>query len=305
MKNFCTHSDGNFLHFGLAMFHSLQKYSGDEDFILHYLCDDLKCFDLLQMYCDKYRITNIVPRWLGNHQIHDKELKNLEHVVPSYEAINVGNRTGKNPKEIQKFWALTPWWSYKILTGTDDGIMYVDADCYFFRNWKPIFDVLDQQNASIGLVRHRIVPTNPINGEFNVGIVYFRDDFTGNAASWSWKNWLLGIDKTYWDTEFSQCGDQGYLMLFPKLFRNICILDDHGILQQAPWNLNFTSPNEDIFYYHFSNFKPDFEGNRYNPGPRHGLSFLDKQRKLWYDEYFEETKEIFFELQDLGQDWMK
>ena len=138
MKNFCTLSDVNFLPFGLALHDSLKR-NFDDDFKLFYLCTDDASYDKLTL--------------------SDKSLSRARENQPSYEAVNVANRTGASAKEIQYFWCLSPYLSWHILDNYDiEDVLYVDSDIYFFNNLKKIYDEIG--NKSVGVVRH-IINYNP------------------------------------------------------------------------------------------------------------------------------------------------
>tara|TARA_R110000824_G_scaffold49483_8_gene138802 strand:- start:19817 stop:20755 length:939 start_codon:yes stop_codon:yes gene_type:complete len=296
MKNFCTLSDVNFLPFGLALHDSLKR-NFDDDFKLFYLCTDDASYDKL----NRLKIDSIVPLSLTELTLSDKSLSRARENQPSYEAVNVANRTGASAKEIQYFWCLSPYLSWHILDNYDiEDVLYVDSDIYFFNNLKKIYDEIG--NKSVGIVRHRI-NYNPAVGEYNVGIVYFKNDLTGYQCSEWWKNCLLYTDHEYYKTH-GICGDQKYLELFAPLFgeNKVQIIDDQ-VGHLAPWNfanhkflddlIVWQGMPQEIVYCHFSNFKPDYDNDCYEAAPRHGLSKslnLPKPVKRLYDEYFNAVK---------------
>ena len=93
MKNFCTLSDVNFLPFGLALHNSL-KNNLDDDFRLFYLCTDDASYHKL---CN-LNIDSIVPLSLTELTLSDDNLRAARDNQPSYEAVNVANRTGGSAK---------------------------------------------------------------------------------------------------------------------------------------------------------------------------------------------------------------
>ena len=275
MKNFCTLSDVDFLPFGLALHDSLRK-NVDDEFKLYYLCTDEDCFSKLK----QLKIDSIVPLSLAELLVKDEQLKRAKDNHPSYEASNVANRTGTSAKDVQYFWCLTPYLSWYLIDKFDiDDILYIDSDIYFFNNLKKVYSEIG--NKSVGIVRHRI-NYNPAVGEYNVGIVYFKNDLTGYQCAEWWKNCLLTTDHEYYKSH-GMCGDQKYLELFEALFNksNIQVIDE-DVGHLAPWNFSNHQYSEDyiiwrgkiqeLIYCHFSNFKPDFENDCYEPAPRHGLA---------------------------------
>lgn len=297
-RSFCTLSDSGFLPYGLALYESLRKFG--DDFVLYYLCTDLKAYDYINENEKLY--PHIVPISLEELERECVELSEAKLQQPSYEAKNVAQHSDKSAQEIQYFWCLTSFFTWYCLEHLEiDEILYIDSDIFFFNDWNLIFEEIG--NASIGIVRHRILPKpNPMVGEYNVGIVYFRNDMVGASCSWFWKNCLTGADQTYYKTH-GMCGDQVYLTLFPQLFKNVRVIDEK-VGHLAPWNfqhqevfkdktLIWQGKKQQLVYSHFSNFKPDYENKTYEPAPRHGLKkdvWISTPLRALYDEYFNACK---------------
>jgi len=291
MKNFCCVADFNFLNRVVALDKSLKKYC--EEYTLHLLCLDKEIFDIINSSnIKKYLINNLVEQ--------DVLLEKSKNNEPSEEAlINCGGNTEK-AKKLQFIWSLSAYFSWYCLENLDiEDILYIDSDIYFFDDWRKIYSNIKEED-SVGLVEHRC-PYNPKNGKYNVGIVYFKNNFDGYKCATSWKNWLLMQNNEFSKTH-GTCGDQKYLELFLELFQNIFVFDNF-IGHLAPWNFQYHQYNDekivwngkqqDLLYCHFSNFSPDFVKNSYIPAPRHGiLSLQNKLLKKMYDEYFEAIKEV-------------
>lgn len=284
MKNFCTVSDNNFYTKVMALNDSLDAHSNK--YVLHLLCLDeqiyKKCKDVKNIKC--YKLSNLLDA--------DLLLKNSKNNQPSREAIIVSNGNHEEAKKIQFVWSLAPYFSWWCLENLEtDDILYIDADIYFYCNYENLYEHLD--NCSIGIVEHRC-PYNPDNGKYNVGIVYFKNDLDGYKCSSWWKNCLLFTNHQYYQTH-GKCGDQKYLELFPQLFNNVSVLDDH-IGHLAPWNFShhryedkqiiWNNKKQDLLYCHFSNFKYDDKG--YELAPRHGYqtppnNFVKKIADIYYN----------------------
>ena len=302
MKRFCTTSDINFLHRGLSLYESLMRYN--DDFELFYLCSDEKSYQKLK----ELDLKRIVPISLQELFDKDPDLKKARDNDPSYEAINVGNKTNCDPKKVQFFWCLSSYFTWHVLDRDDtDDVLYIDPDIYFYHDWNIIFEEI--KNKSIGVVRHRI-PYSAAVGEFNVGIVYFKKDLSGYACSTFWKDCLLDNKNRYYNTH-GMCGDQKYLELFSPLYgeENVCIVDEK-VGHLAPWNLPYHRYTDEkiiwnrqvqpVVYYHFSDFKAHYAENYYEIGPRHGFTKeitpqMPKLIQSLCDEYFKslrKTKEM-------------
>lgn len=296
--NFCTLSDYNYLHFGLSLFESLKRHASS--FHLYYLCLDKKSYEtLIEMNLDC-----ITPVFIGNLEKSDPKLLNIKNAKPSREALiqeNYWNKTddNKSARTIQYLWVLASYFSWYVLKTYDvKHIVYTDSDIFFFDDCKNIFDEVGEK--SIGLVSHRLSKwsetrvwgkdwasttekeTIPDSGFFNVGIVYFKNDEIGFKCVETWKSWLLDPHNEYYD-DYGSIGDQRYLMLFIPLFGrdNVKVMESIGHL--APWNIqnhtyNYNSivwlgQEQDLTYYHFSNFTPDFSSVSYSSASRHGNAF--------------------------------
>jgi hypothetical protein len=295
LRNYCTHSDINYLHYGLALYESLKMHS--DSFVLYYLCDDEQTYEKLS----SLSIPDIVPISLENLKKENADLRRAISLPPSAEARNVASRTARDPTEMQSYWMLTPYFTQYIMnSGCLDDILYIDADIYFFNSPEVVYEEVG--NKSVGIVRHRI-PYNPEVGEFNVGIVYFRNDLKGNQCLDWWRACLLDPNNEFYSTH-GMCGDQKYLELFPVLFgeENVGVIDKL-VGHIAPWNLNhqkYEKGNlvwggnvQNLIYSHFSNFTPNYKNGTYMMAPRHGIpsskvgiGLIDES----YEEYFEATK---------------
>tara|TARA_R110002020_G_scaffold78506_6_gene197427 strand:- start:307 stop:1221 length:915 start_codon:yes stop_codon:yes gene_type:complete len=297
LKRFCTTSDINFLHRGLALYESLKKHNND--FELFYLCSDDESYNKLT----GLSLDGVVPIHLDELLAKDESLKKARDNEPSYEAINVGDKTNCDPKKVQFFWCLSSYFTWYVLDLEDsDSVLYVDPDLYFYHDWQLIYDEVGSK--SIGLVRHRI-PYAPAVGEFNVGIVYFKKDISGYSCATFWKDCLLDVKNKYYDTH-GMCGDQKYLELFAPLSGedNVCIIDKQ-VGHLAPWNLAYhryadekivwNHQVQDVVYYHFSDFKANFDEDYYEIGPRHGFtkeltSQMPKLIQNLCEEYYQSLK---------------
>ena len=274
MKRFCTTSDINFLHRGLSLYESLNRHN--DDFELFYLCSDDESYQKLK----ELDLARIVPVSLGDLFKADPDLKEAQNNKPSYEAVNVGNKTNCDPKKVQFFWCLSSYFTWYVLDLDDTyDVLYIDPDIYFYHDWNVIFEEIGSK--SIGIVRHRI-PYSAAVGEFNVGIVYFKKDLSGYSCSTFWKDCLLDIENKYYNTH-GMCGDQKYLELFAPLSGddNVCIIDKK-VGHLAPWNLAYHRYTDNsliweqnvqpLVYYHYSDFKANYEEDYYEIGPRHGFT---------------------------------
>jgi hypothetical protein len=288
MKNFCTVADSGFLNRVLALNKSLKKFSSN--YKLHLLCLDDKIYESIDdSNIQLYKLESL---------LEDKHLLEAKDNPPSRESLLNCSGDLIKAKRLQFVWSLSAYFSWYCLENLNcEDILYIDSDIYFYNNWEDLYSNLN--NVSIGIVEHRCL-TSPLNGKYNVGIVYFKNDLDGYKCLTWWKNCLLFTNHEFYKTH-NTCGDQKYLELFPVLFKNVVILDKF-IGHLAPWNINehkyedemiiWNNVKQKLLYFHFSNFKPDFDKNTYIPAQRHGILHLNNSfLKSIYDEYFESLKE--------------
>lgn len=205
MRIYCTLSDKNYLKQGIALIESLKKVSS-EKFKLYYLCLDSQTYQTVSEY----------------EFVEAVDLETVEASRPDILAY-------KNKKQYNEYcWSLASTFSRYLLEEGVESVMYVDSDIYFYQDPKIIYEEL--KDKSIGIIRHRHNTSNSPDGEFNVGIVFFKNDEEGRDCLNWWNDCLLHESRP----DLATCGDQKYLEEFPKKW-DVCILDEtfaHG----APWN---------------------------------------------------------------------
>lgn len=308
MKNLCAISDCDYVVKLLTLFESL-KNSQQQPFTLYVLCLDEKTENIIKHQYDE-RLKSLALKDVENQDFFLKYCK--ETMPASSEAISNAGSQKKDPRYVQYCWALAPYLCWYSLNSLHlEHIMYVDADLYFYRDISNIYEEIG--NKSIGIVRHRINYI-PSVGEYNVGIVYFKNDLAGNTCAKLWKDLLLYPNNPY-AKEYGQCGDQKYLELFPLMFskNDVCIIDK-TIGHLAPWSVTFHKYKEqkivwenreqDLYFFHFAHFVPDLQNNTYRSSYRNEWIWGVPEKtsdtvKRLYDEYFEATKNIMFNNKNL------
>ena len=292
MINVCTVADSNFLLKFLALRDSIKNYT--DDYNIKLLCLDQKIYDALSGKFDDLDCYNIQDLRDADPQL-DKSRNNN----PSFEALNVSSGNTERAKEIQFAWAMASYFSWYCLEKLNlEDVIYIDADIYFFSDPSVLEDFKDF--GSIGIIENR-VEYSPVNGKYNVGIVFFKNDENGKKCSEFWKNCLLDSENQY-AKEYGTCGDQKYLELFPELFQDVFEYDNF-IGHLAPWSItsHMFLPNgkiswgekiQNLLFYHFSNFSD----RTYSPAGRHGLTtnYLNQNQylKSLYDEYYHCLEEL-------------
>lgn len=310
---FCTLSDKKYLLQGLVLYNSLQALKNN--FTLFWLCLDEETYEFL--FNADYE--NIFPINLKDLEKQDEQLRSAKNNPPS----KYGNRYS------QYCWALTPYFInflFNEFIPENKPLMYIDSDIVFYHSPKLILDCMGEK--SIGIHSHQFEGkynplTNP-TGEFNVGVVVLKNNFTGRACAEWWSDCLLKTNHRYYKI-YGTCGDQKYLDLFQPLFGDVCVFDRPSSLLQgegvvgkvsylAPWcakeeKIIFASSNprlkrrgitnisyalkQPIVFCHFSHFNYDLDAGtwadsnngEWNPARLPAV-------KKYYEEYFQMLKRI-------------
>ena len=284
-KIFCTIADKNFKSRVLALNESLYRYN--KDYILY----------LLSLDNSHIEAPNIKVITMQEFLCKDDEVRLNQSTHPSKEAINITTSYEK-AQELQFTWSMSPCFTHYCFNNyCDEDLLYIDADIYFYQDWTTIYKQMPE-NTSIGLVEHRM-PWTGDSGKYNVGVLYFKKNKDSEDCLDFWRSCVLH-DNEYREI-YGTCGDQKYLELFPSKFKNLISLDSY-IGHLAPWNLAYHEYTEDqiiwkdkkqdLLYYHYSNFKPDFEKDKYIPAPRHHIhdvSNIPLLHKI-HNSYYETLK---------------
>ena len=235
-------------------------------------------------------------------KLYSLEQLELEDSELSFDKNNI-KKINYEIKSIY-IWGLSAYFSNYIMSNCNvENLMYVDSDIYFYNNIKYVLDEIN--NKSIGIIRHRISPhfqkIYGDVGEYNVGIVFFKNSDSGKECLKKWRSWVYNQNNEYYK-EYGTIGDQKYLELFPILFpEQTHIIDNIG--HGAPWNLfyyDFENENfiiwegkRQIFVFnHYSRFLPDFDKNSYILSElRYDKKYSSSVYKM-YDDYFDKIKKI-------------
>lgn len=253
MKYLCSLSDNNYLPLGLSLYDSLLKTTKD-NFILYYLCLDEKCYNTVKSINSE----KFIPIYLKDFITENTEL----------EKFNRSNYS-------DFVWMLASYFSNYLLSEKNlDHITYIDADIVFYDDINYFYEEIGEK--SVGVIRHRHIPKN-INspdGQYNVGVVYFRGDEIGRKCLYWWKDAVF--NKKY--PELSTCHDQKYLEGFFIFFdKNKISIVDETIAHGAPWNyilydwssfdkdntITWEGKKQKFLFNHFSRYKFDIENNYY------------------------------------------
>lgn len=216
MKCLCTYFDSFFMTKGMALYESLIEHA--DDFCLFVLCLD----DTVYRMCQSKDDSRLRPILLNELEECYSELLNVK-----------GTR-----KKIEYYFTVTPFLPLFILKNYPDfkSVIYVDADMYFFSSLEAIYDELG--SASIMINPHDFSPAKKkleVNGIFNVGLVFFKNDSNGLACLNWWAKRCL--EWCYDKPDGDRFADQKYLDKWPQLFEDVKVCSNRGI-SAGPWNMH-------------------------------------------------------------------
>lgn len=284
MIHYCTHCDYNYLLKGLALYHNLLDHS-KEEFMLHWLCNDSKTAEKLS----SLNLPNIKIYTLDELERQDESLKKAKDNPPSKYGT----------QHSQYMWCLTPYFIWHLLSKQivpkDSLLTYLDSDIQFYDNPKCIHDKIG--DASIGIHTHRFskwIEDSPV-GNYNVGVVVFRNNYPGTKVATQWKDWMLKTDHQYYE-KYGTCGDQKYLELFVSLVMrsDICIFDKESpFSHRAPWCVD--DDGKPMLFYHFSHFVHNLQNNTWQDHINAIPEWRPSQQAdilPYYEKYFELIKRI-------------
>ncbi len=240
----CTLFSLNYFSRGIAMLESLEKYT-KVNYQVHILALDEKTFELLM----NRKKTNWKVYTV--YELHDTDFLNLLGQRPHKEYCwTAASVFIKFLMEFVDFW---------------DCLLYVDADCFFFDDFKLIMNswykdrnILVHEHRFISELRYKI----STSGKFNVGIIGFRNSIESRSCVERWRKQC--INECVLDPKRGLCGDQTYLDEWPELYGTLQAMSSLG-MGTAPWNLSqyridyragkVLIEQDSLVFYHFHSFE--------------------------------------------------
>jgi len=272
--NFCTLFDHNYLYKGIALYNSLQ--TNCPSFLIWILTMSDRAYDVLT----KLNLKN--ARLIRLEDFEDQELKKLK----------------QSRSQVEYMWTLTPSLPLYVLHKEPslNMITYIDADCFFFSNPRPLFK--EMGTDSVLIIEHRYASERKdwekTSGRFNVEMLIFRRDNIGLKVLRRWR--MQCNDWCYYRVEDGKLGDQMYLNTWPDEYEKIHILQHKGG-GLAPWNVknykihtikNITFVDDDpLIFYHFHALR-HYSPSRANLSE--GYDFSANEKRLIYKPYLESLK---------------
>ena len=285
---FCTLFDKNYLYKGLALYQSLSINC--KKFTLWILCMDKKTYFILQ----KMRLKNV--KLIRLEDFEDDAL-----------------REAKQERTVAEYcWTCASCLIlYVIQKKSHELVTYLDADLFFYSDPCPIYDELG--GNPILIIEHRFSLQYQAwerrSGKYNVSMVIFRNDSSGQACLKWWKEQCLQACTL--DCGAGQCGDQKYLDDWPSRFNNVVVLNHKGG-GLAPWNIdnyNLHTNNGKVFvdfdeliFYHFHSLQI-IDKSLFTKHPflaSEGYRFKRKQLSLVYRPYVRYLRDAIAEVERIS-----
>jgi hypothetical protein len=253
---FCTLFDSHYLSRGLALYKSLESI-GCNFHLYIFAFDDNVYIDLKSR-----NLSNATIISLSDFETQELLLVKNERTRAEY------------------CWTCTPSTiSYCLTRFNLDHCTYIDADMYFYNNPKIVFDEISTN--SVAITDHNYFnkyDQSETSGKFCVQFVYFKNDLFGREALEWWRKSC--IHWCFSRLEDGKFGDQKYLDYFPKMFKNVLIINNKGA-GVAPWNANrfelkinendqifvhdlYTNDKHALIFFHFHNLKISIKDRRIN-----------------------------------------
>jgi len=235
-EHYVTLFDITFAPQGVALHASLSRQS--ENFCLWVLCMDQETFRLLTLL----KLKNVVP------------LSRLEWETRRLREISV-TRSWR-----EYCWTVTPF-TFDIVFERSDAqrVTYVDADIWFYRPPRPLFDLFERGNHSALITDHGYAPEYDMtrdHGRFCVQFLTF-DRLHSASIRRRWQEQCL--EWCFEKPDGNRYGDQKYLDSWPKDYGDSVLIPPPSLFL-GPWNA-VRFPHGGGVGYHFHKL-------RVNPGSR-------------------------------------
>jgi len=237
-ERFVTLLDSNFLPQGLALCQSLREHCPDSE--LWVLCMDERV---------ERNLSALQPNGVRTMALRDLE-----------DARLLAAKADRNLREY--CWTLTAFAFDAVFERCPEAarVTYLDADLFFFNSPRPLFEELENAEASILVTEHGFDPAydkSEIVGRFCVQFLTMdRSHRAAEVRRW-WQERVL--EWCYDRREPGRFGDQKYLDRWPELFGDCIRVLSQRELALAPWNVRMESARHrgdpSPVFYHFHSFR--------------------------------------------------
>ena len=229
MEHYVTLFDCLFLPQGLALHMSMERHV--KEYTLWILCVDDIAHDVLE----KLQLKRV--KLLKLSQLETNEL------------LRVKSLRGKG----EYCWTLTPFAPRFVFEAdsTVNRVTYIDADIWFRKNPKPIYDEFIASNKHVLITDHAFAPEydhSALKGQYCVQFMIFTRNGGELVRKW-WEDRC--IEWCYARHEDGKFGDQKYLDDWLVLFSAQVYVLQNKELMLAPWNaMRFPYGNAVAYHFH-------------------------------------------------------
>lgn len=227
MEHFVTLFNSLFLPQGLALHASMERHI--RDYVLWILCVDDDAYDVLgRLYLPHVQLL---------------KLSELE----SPELLSVK----KNRTIAEYCWTLTPFAPRFVFESNHyvERVTYIDADLWFLKSPKKIFDELDVSGKHVLITDHGYSPEydqTAFSGQYCVQFLTFTRSGGEVVRQW-WEDRC--IEWCFDRLEDGKFGDQKYLDHWPERFGDLVHVLQDFQLTLAPWNASRFPYSGGIFFH--------------------------------------------------------
>lgn len=227
MEHYVTLFNSLFLPQGLALHASMERHI--RDYVLWILCVDDEAYDVL-----------------GRLELPNVQLLKLSE-LESPELLSV-----KQNRTIAEYcWTLTPFAPRFVFEANHsvERVTYIDADLWFLRSPKKIFDELDVSGKHVLITDHGYSPEydqTAFSGQYCVQFLTFSRSGGEVVRQW-WEDRC--IEWCFDRLENGKFGDQKYLDHWPERFGDLVHVLQDCQLTLAPWNASRFPYSGGIFFH--------------------------------------------------------
>jgi hypothetical protein len=276
MEHYVTIFDSQFLPQGLALRQSMERHLSR--YKLWVVCVDDGVFDSLQ----RMNLSNLEALKLSERE--------------SAELLEV-----KQSRTLGEYcWTLTPF-SPKFVFDADQTakrVTYLDADTWFLKDPKAIFDELQASGKNVLITEHAYADEydqTSTAGTYCVQFMPFERTKSEAVRQW-WEDRC--VEWCFARVEDGRFGDQKYLDDWPVRFaKSVHVLEQKNLLQ-APWNASKFDCREAVLFH--------FHGVRLGQGATivtdDFYRIPDATRAGVYLPYFEDLKRALRSIESVGGD---
>ena len=276
MEHFVTLFNSLFLPQGLALHRSMERHI--KDYVLWILCVDDETHEVL----NKLSLNNVLL------------LKLSDFETPELLSVKPDRTIG------EYCWTLTPFAPRFVFEANSavQRVTYIDADIWFRKHPKPIFDELDSSGKQVLITDHAYAPEydqSATSGQFCVQFMTFTREGGESVRQW-WEERC--IEWCYARFEDGKFGDQKYLDDWPERFGSLVHVLQDKERALAPWNA-MRFPYANAVFYHFHGLRI-LSRKQFQDG---GYSLPLALKQYVYKPYCNDLKEAINQLEAIPFIW--